>query len=549
RQKAPWYGWPRDNINFGLRYGRPSCMAATGTPTSPFIHQSFMNISQRRAPHSRPETPGISYADFVKQWQDSHVARWLTDNKCAHQAQAFRENDIRGDIILELDMDILKEIGITSVGDRTRIRTAIKELRRLCSGSSSSFQTGPRVTLNGAHNDLRGSKSSGLAHKSENSLPQDNLDGAPVRNSRSRPPPLQIDNVREKDLPQIQRIDSARLTATPTPRAQTTNTRHAAPYGSSSNPSKINPSVSPLATKTRLGVPGPGAQRVRTPTGEPSHPPPFTNDPLPPAPSVSPVSSWNTAPGLPRNPAPGNLPGGSFAPRATSPVPPNRSRLANQNPSAHTRQGSGTNRSYGSGSGHPYSSSSGASLAPGPVNSHILSPVSENFTSGGGYSVGRGPFKSSQAQGLKDDEVRRKLIKFHFGESNSRVLEFKDSEDAAELVERALKKFGVQTVESQPPIDDILAVGGWGVYLGSDTEALPLSEDQLMALIHDPDHQGRDYLYLKPLSSGRPSKLERIFGEAPPMGPTSPIEESLNALTANRLGNKKLNRASTVSVL
>jgi mitogen-activated protein kinase kinase kinase len=417
--------------------------------------------------------PGMSYADFIKQWQDSHIARWLTDNKCAHHAQAFRENDIRGDIILELDMDVLKEIGITSVGDRTRIRTAIKELRRLCSGSSSSFQTGPRVTLNGGPSDLRASKSSGLAHKSENSLAQDNLDGSPaVRSSRSRPPPLQIDNVREKDLPQIQRIDSARLTATPTPKAQTTHARHGQPYGSTSNTSKPTASVSPLATKSmpRLGVPGPGTQRVRTPTGEPSHPPPFTNDPLPPAPSVSPVSTWNTASGLPRNPAPGNLPGGSFAPRATSPVPPNKSRLGNQNPSAHHRQGSGTNRSYGSGSSHPYSSSAGASLAPAPVNSHILSPVSENFASGGGYSVGRGPFKSSQAQGLKEDEVRRKLLKFHLGESNSRVLELRDSEDAAELLERALRKFGVQATESQPMLDDTLAVGGWGVYLGSDPE-------------------------------------------------------------------------------
>jgi mitogen-activated protein kinase kinase kinase len=487
-------------------------MAATGTPTSPFIHQSFMSINQRRAPHSRPETPasnqshhsagmhsasssspggildpppGLSYADFVKQWQDPHIARWLADNRCAQHAPAFRDNDIRGDIILELDMDTLKEIGITSVGDRTRIRSAIKDLRRLCAGVSSQAQAAPRVLVNGTSSDLRVQRTSGLKLKGDvSTASQDPIDGsaASLRNSRSRPPPLQIDNVREKDLPQIQRLDSARSAGTPTPRPPANGSRTSQRDGQQQVgvPPRGAPPVTPLATRQtpRLTVPPASTQRSRTPTSESPHPPPFTNEPLPPAPS--PASPWMTTPqrGLPTNPAPGNLGGGSFAGRATSPLPQGRNRDRAQNPSSvmsHQRQGSGTNRSHGSNSSHPYSSPN-ASLAPIPIASHILSPVNETFMtiSGSpptGYSVGKGPFKAGQPQGAaRDDDLRKKLIKFHFGDV-SRVLEVRDLEDGTDLLERALRKFNVPLQYGhQPEMDGSLSVGGWAVSMGSSPD-------------------------------------------------------------------------------
>lgn len=479
---------------------------ATATPSSPFVHQSFMSINQRRAQNSsRPATPasgqshqstgmhsasssspgglldpppGLAYADFVKQWGDPHVARWLADNRCAQHAPAFRDNDIRGDIILELDMDTLKEIGITSVGDRTRIRSAIKELRRLCAGLSSQPQTAPRVLVNGASSELRIQRTNGLKLKGESqvSSQQDPIDSSPAaaRNSRGRPPPLQIDNVREKDLPQIQRLDSARLVGTPTPRPQATNAR--------SNQSGPAPRGAPPPTPStsrmtpRLTVPtSSSSSRSRTPTSESPHPPPFTNDPLPPAPS--PVSPWVSNPvhrGLPQNPSPGNLAGGSFATRATSPLPAGRSRLQSQTTGlSHQRQGSGTNRSHGGSSSHPYSSSN-ATLAPAPIPSHILSPVNETFISMSsspptGYSVGKGPFGGKPQSLAREDDLRKKLIKFHMG-SVSRVLEIKELEDGTELLERALRKFGVPFYDHQPEMDGSLSVGGWGVFMGSEPD-------------------------------------------------------------------------------
>lgn len=74
--------------------------------------------------------PGVNYADFMKTWTDHHVARWLTDISCGNQAVVFKDNDIRGDVLLELDQVALKEMGISSIGDRLRILNAVKVLRQ-----------------------------------------------------------------------------------------------------------------------------------------------------------------------------------------------------------------------------------------------------------------------------------------------------------------------------------------------------------------------------------------------------------------------------------
>ncbi|EIW51221.1 uncharacterized protein TRAVEDRAFT_88389, partial [Trametes versicolor FP-101664 SS1] len=66
-------------------------------------------------------------------WTDAHVAVWLSEIRCAHLAATFRANDIRGDVLLELDQMILKEMGMSSVGDRVRILNGVKHLRQRCS--------------------------------------------------------------------------------------------------------------------------------------------------------------------------------------------------------------------------------------------------------------------------------------------------------------------------------------------------------------------------------------------------------------------------------
>ena len=41
----------------------------------------------------------------------------------------FEKNNINGDALLDCDQNILKEVGVTKVGDRIRIMVAVKALR------------------------------------------------------------------------------------------------------------------------------------------------------------------------------------------------------------------------------------------------------------------------------------------------------------------------------------------------------------------------------------------------------------------------------------
>jgi len=511
----------------------PSSSVAT-TPTSPatFAHQqNFVSPSSNRRQSVRPGArggadavavssangigglppspnildppPGLSYADFVAQWQDVHIARWLTDIKCAQYAQAFKDNDIRGDIILELDMDTLKEIGLTSVGDRTRIRNAIKHLRQRCQRPSA----GPRLLLNGSPNDVKISTGIGLKLNGDAANNgQDTVDPYPTaarghrRLESVRPPPLQIENVRPRDLPRVERgngngsggstqaPDSARALSTPRiaqppplgapPRV--TNTRGIpnippAPKGL--------PPMPPGAPKPRLQVPPSALRGARTPTQETAPPPPWTSDPLPPQPA--PTSPWSSSReyGLPRKITPGNIGGRTTSPSARgvgvsgirSPgiTHQKQSSFANTPPALNPlKLGSG-----GAASSHPYASNAGMG-----IGSHVLTPVQENFnTAAPGYSVGRGPFPQrgqsvSTTTTTASDDFRRKTLKFHLRDSGSRMIEVKEFDGGSEILERALKKFNVKVNTNDLEYADVdgLHIDGWAVFLGPDADRASL---------------------------------------------------------------------------
>jgi len=580
----------------------PSSSSAATTPTSPvaFAHQQqqqiFVSPSNRRqsvrpgprtdaatvpatapgapgtngiggspsssSPNILDPPPGLPYAEFVAQWHDPHIARWLTDNKCAQYIQAFRDNDIRGDIILELDMDTLKEIGLVSVGDRTRIRNAIKLLRQRCQRPS----TRPTLLLNGSPNDLKFSSAPGLklngdattttttTHNPTESYPT--VARGHRRLESVRPPPLQIENVRSRDLPRLERgsgsnsqgPDSARVLTTPrvaqppplgaTPRV---TTAHAIPNIPPAP--KGPPPMPPGGSKNtpRLQVPPSALRGARTPTQDSTPPPPWTSDPLPPQPPP-PVSPWTKEYGLPRSITPGNIAGGSFAARTTPPNP----RGVRSPVMAHQKQpsfGSAPRPAGRLGAGvattaHPYA----ANAAMGIVAHNILTPVQENFPSAStaassgansGYSVGRGPFpqrgqSASSTMTTSSDDFRRKTLKFHLRDSGSRMIEVKEFDGGSEILERALKKFNVRVNAGDSEYAhadgaDGLHVDGWAVYLGPETDRaslflkfyffLPLSRlsktDAQPCLVREQNHRTR---YPK-ASSSRSST--RIRGTPP----------------------------------
>ncbi|KAK0544158.1 ATP binding [Tilletia horrida] len=76
--------------------------------------------------------------DTIRRWSASDVAAWLSSVRLEAHAPAFEANHINGKVILEVDKNALKNMGITAVGDRVRLDKAIRDLKRAASSASLS---------------------------------------------------------------------------------------------------------------------------------------------------------------------------------------------------------------------------------------------------------------------------------------------------------------------------------------------------------------------------------------------------------------------------
>lgn len=72
------------------------------------------------------ELAGRSYLEWLKQWDNDQVAKWLNDNRCGSHAATFAANDIHGNVLLDVDQQALKEMGVQSVCGQLRAREAIR---------------------------------------------------------------------------------------------------------------------------------------------------------------------------------------------------------------------------------------------------------------------------------------------------------------------------------------------------------------------------------------------------------------------------------------
>lgn len=67
--------------------------------------------------------------DAVKNWDEERVCEYLRTVKCGDYERLFLKNHINGENLLEMDKEVLKEMGIDKVGDRVRLFLSIKKLR------------------------------------------------------------------------------------------------------------------------------------------------------------------------------------------------------------------------------------------------------------------------------------------------------------------------------------------------------------------------------------------------------------------------------------
>ena len=380
--------------------------------------------------------PGTPSVEFLNRWTDDHVANWLAEIKCGPYADTFKEHDIRGDILLELDHDTLRELNVASVGDRLRILSAVKALR--------------------------------LKYKHTGTRPPKRP--APLVLSQTHPSPDLPRVIREPVRPLPQPVAasppaSSRPSLPPAPRAQ------------QPQPPRSTPRIHPLT-----------GSRARTPNQADAAP--YTNSPLPapPAHSLLTPGTSNTTwqYGLPPDPRAGS----KQTIRSPSPLrPPNGAAhgrnisfggLSSPMASAPTAKlpprpsTSGTTQ-------HPY-----ASVQP-PLTNAALSPIVEAFPSPSNpaspaFTVGRGPFHPpSHNQQLSLDDLRRKLVKFILpDEGRSCVVDVADCAGGVEIMEKVLRKFDKVATRKKEDAANIvnrietddggLCVDGWCVYLESDDQ-------------------------------------------------------------------------------
>jgi len=518
-------------------YASDSHSKSPSQPSSPstmqFVNQqapgnsrSFINLAQdtrshppqpvKYQPYAPTEPPaGISYSAFLKTWKDEDVARWLNEIKCGSHDVTFKANDIRGDVLLELDEITLKEMGISILGDRLRILKAVRTLRQRVAGKpvpmGPSHKSNISIDDSKTHSDK--TDSSGNRHGNR-------------RLENVRPAPLQLNaNAGRGDLPAIireQGPDSARSTTTipirplphPTLSTPPSNTQLSTPSSSahSVTPGLHRPHLPPLPPPPRGQPPlppGRGSNRslpswnsstqVEAPayTSQPPPPPPHQNQGL-----LTPSSSSWVNHHLPADPRPGN-PGSSKIPnsRSISPVPPARLR-PNTSSNSHGRNGSiGLNNNGspskptvrgGASNSHPYANVN-AVLHPPSNLASSLSPIEETFSSHHNssgtpsppthaYSVGRGPFNpgASNNNQYSLDDLRKKLVKFVLpDEGLSFTIDVASCTGGIEVLEKVLKKFGKGSLRSDGNMDVShtdeggLTVDGWGVFMDIGQEDGP----------------------------------------------------------------------------
>jgi len=91
-------------------------------PPIPLSSQNY--ASPTESEFSDADGPGS-----VKNWDEDGVCEYLRSVKCGDYERIFRKNHINGENLLEMDKEVLKEMGIEKVGDRVRLFLSIKKLR------------------------------------------------------------------------------------------------------------------------------------------------------------------------------------------------------------------------------------------------------------------------------------------------------------------------------------------------------------------------------------------------------------------------------------
>ncbi|KAF7725243.1 polar growth protein [Apophysomyces ossiformis] len=118
-------------------------------PTPPSSQRGIdhNNDNARRTPHTSLSTSETS-DDRPEEWSTDRVAIWLQSVGLGMVADNFVEQEITGDVLLDLTIDSLKELGISTYGKRYKVITAINKLK-------ASTVYGGHQSTNSSHIDTQ----------------------------------------------------------------------------------------------------------------------------------------------------------------------------------------------------------------------------------------------------------------------------------------------------------------------------------------------------------------------------------------------------------
>lgn len=390
------------------------------------------------APGRRPSTPpllrppnGQTFVGHVKSWGNPEIADFLSLYRCDQYTPLFHRNDIDGKVLLDLDMSSLKEIGITKIGDRVKLLSGVRELRK----RAARVPPPPPPLSRGVYAANAPAEGSPipLDHDARVSQVPKRLATALVskRLQLSRPPPLNLQRPGTSTSP-----DGALSIASPSSRVVTPKSHHL-----------------PNAFKT----PGPAdpvaAKSTQDPTA--SLRPPLSRDyrrsPSPNADDGGPVSL-----------------GRADAQKHRAGMP----RLSDSPHRVDPRTMSPTQRSVREGNApHPFASAlrpDGNKVGSDPQRRPFSRPAHS-----GSHALAVDPSPRPGQPSLED--LRRHVVKFVNSEDGRTTkLDVSTCTSGVEVLERVLKKFGKGNTGMTSFGADIdnesgrLEVDGWGVFIQSD---------------------------------------------------------------------------------
>lgn len=95
-------------------------------------YRSVSHQQQQQQPSmavSSASTSASASASNVFSWDRLKIREWLDSIRCGSYIYMFEEHHITGEVLLDCDDDILREIGVKKVGDRIRISQSIRSMR------------------------------------------------------------------------------------------------------------------------------------------------------------------------------------------------------------------------------------------------------------------------------------------------------------------------------------------------------------------------------------------------------------------------------------